>query len=85
MPYGPFDVNRPDVLYSTSSPVSAHLVALLVSRATGIPWVADFRDAWTKNPMAHGLATPHPVRRTGSRVRLSGAPATWSWPMSAWS
>ena len=51
---------RPDVIYSTSSPVSAHLVALLVSRATGIPWVADFRDAWTKNPMAHGLATPLP-------------------------
>jgi glycosyltransferase involved in cell wall biosynthesis len=41
---------RPDVLYSTSSPVSAHLVALIVSRITGIPWVADFRDGWTRNP-----------------------------------
>jgi glycosyltransferase involved in cell wall biosynthesis len=41
---------RPDVLYSTSSPVSAHVVALLVSRITGIPWVADFRDGWTQNP-----------------------------------
>ena len=59
---------RPDVLYSTSSPISAHLVALLVSRATGIPWVADFRDAWTKNPMAHGLATSLP----GLSARLEG-------------
>ena len=28
---------RPDVLYSTSSPVSAHLVALIVSRISGHP------------------------------------------------
>ena len=49
---------RPDVLYSTSSPVSAHLVALMVSRVTGIPWVADFRDAWTENPQIERLARP---------------------------
>jgi glycosyltransferase involved in cell wall biosynthesis len=49
---------RPDVLYSTSSPVSAHLAALLVSRATGIPWVADFRDAWTANPQGERLRGP---------------------------
>jgi glycosyltransferase involved in cell wall biosynthesis len=41
---------RPDVIYSTSSPVSAHVVALAVKRLTGVPWVADFRDAWTLNP-----------------------------------
>jgi glycosyltransferase involved in cell wall biosynthesis len=49
---------RPDVLYSTSSPFSAHLVALAVSRATGIPWVADFRDGWMKNPQFERLAEP---------------------------
>ncbi len=49
---------RPDVLYSTLSPASAHLVALMVSRATGIPWVADFRDAWTKNPQGERLPRP---------------------------
>ena len=49
---------RPDVLYSTLSPASAHLVALMVSRATGIPWVADFRDAWTRNPQGEQLARP---------------------------
>jgi glycosyltransferase involved in cell wall biosynthesis len=49
---------RPHVLYSTSSPVSAHLTALLVSRATGIPWVADFRDAWTANPQGERLRGP---------------------------
>ena len=49
---------RPDVLYSTLSPASAHLVALIVSRATGVPWVADFRDAWTRNPQGERLARP---------------------------
>jgi glycosyltransferase involved in cell wall biosynthesis len=41
---------RPDVLFSTSAPYSAHLVALLVARMTGTPWVADFRDEWSTNP-----------------------------------
>jgi glycosyltransferase involved in cell wall biosynthesis len=47
--------HRPDVLYSTSSPVSAHLVALAVNRITGLPWVADFRDGWTLNPQGNRL------------------------------
>lgn len=49
---------RPDVLYSTSSPVSAHLVALIVNRLTGVPWVADFRDGWTRNPQGVALGGP---------------------------
>jgi len=38
---------------STSSPASAHLAALWIKRATGLPWVADFRDEWTQNPFIH--------------------------------
>jgi glycosyltransferase involved in cell wall biosynthesis len=41
---------RPDVIFSTSAPFGAHLVAMWVSRRTGIPWVADFRDEWASNP-----------------------------------
>jgi glycosyltransferase involved in cell wall biosynthesis len=41
---------RPDVIFSTSAPFGAHLVAMRVSRRTGIPWVADFRDEWASNP-----------------------------------
>ena len=37
-----------DAIISTGPPHSMHLIARGVSRATGIPWVADFRDAWTK-------------------------------------
>lgn len=49
---------RPDVVYSTSSPFSAHLAALMVNRATGLPWVADFRDAWARNPEREQVARP---------------------------
>jgi hypothetical protein len=35
-----------DLIFSSSPPPSAHLAAYLVRRATGIPWVADFRDPW---------------------------------------
>ena len=35
------------LLFTTSSPDSAHLLGRTVKRATGIPWVADFRDPWT--------------------------------------
>ena len=42
--------DRPAVLFSSSSPYGNHLVALLVARLTGTPWVADFRDEWTANP-----------------------------------
>jgi glycosyltransferase involved in cell wall biosynthesis len=41
---------RPDAIFSTSAPYGSHLIALLVSRLTGIPWVADFRDEWAANP-----------------------------------
>jgi len=37
-----------DVIVSTGPPHSMHLIARRVSLATGIPWIADFRDPWTK-------------------------------------
>ena len=37
-----------DVIVSTGPPHSMHLIARGVAKATGIPWVADFRDPWTK-------------------------------------
>ena len=37
---------RIDLIFSSSPPPSVHLAAYLMKRATGIPWVADFRDPW---------------------------------------
>jgi glycosyltransferase involved in cell wall biosynthesis len=57
---------RPEIVYSTSPPVSAHVVGLIVSRLTKLPWVADFRDAWTLNPQQEHL--PAVLRRTNTRL-----------------
>jgi len=37
-------------IYSTSPPHSSHLVGYVLKKKTGIPWVADFRDAWLADP-----------------------------------
>lgn len=42
-------VHRPDAIFSTSMPYTAHLVARQLKRETGLPWVADLRDPWTDN------------------------------------
>lgn len=38
---------RCDVIFSSSFPITAHLVARRLHRETGVPWVAEFRDLWT--------------------------------------
>ena len=48
------------LIYSTYPPASAHLVALLTKQMTGAPWVADFRDSWTADPLDPDLVgRPH--------------------------
>lgn len=37
-----------DVIVSTGPPHSMHLIARKLALATGIPWIADFRDPWTR-------------------------------------
>ncbi len=41
---------RFDVIYSTAPPFTGHLIAHLVKKVTGLPWVADFRDPWARVP-----------------------------------
>lgn len=37
-----------DIIVSTGPPHSMHLIAEGLARAAGIPWIADFRDPWTR-------------------------------------
>ncbi len=50
---------RPDLLFSSSPPETAHLIAGALSRSTGVPWVADLRDGWLFEP-------PVPQLRAGA-------------------
>ena len=62
---------RPHVLYSTSKPETAHLAAFIVHRLTGIPWVADFRDAWTLNPFGPASVGGGPLGDASARLERS--------------
>ena len=39
-----------NVIYSTAPPFTGHLIAYLIKKVTGLPWVADFRDPWARAP-----------------------------------
>ena len=54
--------DRPDVLYSTYPIPSSHVIAFLLHRITGVPWVAEFRDPMTEEG--------YPENRTERKVRL---------------
>jgi len=41
---------RMDAVYSTSAPLTSHLIASDICKRFGIPWMADFRDEWFENP-----------------------------------
>jgi glycosyltransferase involved in cell wall biosynthesis len=41
--------NKIDVIYTTSSPYSAHLIGYELANETNIKWIADFRDPWAAN------------------------------------
>ncbi|WP_206918352.1 glycosyltransferase family 4 protein [Alicyclobacillus suci] len=55
-------------IFTTSSPVSAHLTGWLLKRWTRVPWIADFRDPWTDNMHFYG---------SGRRARLEGRMERW--------
>jgi glycosyltransferase involved in cell wall biosynthesis len=57
--------SRGVALYSSSFPITSHLAALVVSRRTRRPWIAEFRDLWTRNHL-----TP---RQPGPRRRIDEA------------
>jgi Glycosyltransferase Family 4 len=53
-----------DAILSTAHPPSAHVIAWILSRASGVPWIADYRDPWAGNAyMKRG-----PIRRLLERL-----------------
>jgi glycosyltransferase involved in cell wall biosynthesis len=47
---------KPDLILSSSPPVSAHKVAHILSESLEVPWVAELRDLWSQNhayPYSH--------------------------------
>jgi glycosyltransferase involved in cell wall biosynthesis len=55
-----------DAIFSTSSPITAHVVAGIMKWLTRVPWVVEFRDPWMGNALAAPLPWPH--RRLQAKV-----------------
>jgi len=53
--------HRPAAIWSTYPVPSAHLIGYVLSRLSGIPWIADFRD-----PMVYGSWPANAVQRKAS-------------------
>ena len=45
---------KPDLILSSSPPPTVHLIAKKLAHWSGIKWIADFRDPWTKIHYLHG-------------------------------
>ena len=61
--------DRLDAIVTTGPPHSAHLIGERLARETGLPWVADCRDAWPDPAYAEMLPTSGWARRKDLRIR----------------
>ena len=60
-----------DIIITTGPPQSVHLIGRGLHRATGLPWVADFRDPWTRMFYFSNLPLLPWVRRRHYRLEKS--------------
>lgn len=56
--------DRPDVILATANPWSSLLAGMKIAQRLNIPWVADFRDPWARNPKPQPNARLLPQIRT---------------------
>lgn len=61
--------SRPAVIFSSSPPITAHLVAMELKSNLNIPWVADFRDPWESRSAEKLYRTPELVERSNLLIR----------------
>lgn len=55
---------RYDAILTTALPTSVHVVGACLSKLSGVPWLADYRDLWSGNPhMPWG-----PVKQNAQRL-----------------
>jgi hypothetical protein len=64
-----------DAVVSISNPVFNHMVAGIAARRLGLPWLADYSEAWTGNRFAPKSAIAMRVNRLVERRCLLGAAA----------
>jgi glycosyltransferase involved in cell wall biosynthesis len=75
---------RFDAIVSTATPATAHVVGAMIARASGTPWIADYRDPWAGNPGAQDGAVRAAMQLAAERlvVRRAAAITTISKPIA---
>jgi glycosyltransferase involved in cell wall biosynthesis len=75
---------RPDAIYASALPFTAHLVAASLARDAKVPWIAEFRDHFAGNPYSNLPGWRAPIDRWLERrvVRSAAACVTVSEPMA---
>jgi len=48
--------NHIDLVFSSCSPFTAHIIARLIQRKAKCHWIAEYRDPWSNNPWVNGRA-----------------------------
>ncbi|WP_300538043.1 glycosyltransferase [Sphingosinicella sp.] len=66
---------KPDAIFSTGPPHSSHMAAARLSRAWGVPFVAELRDLWADNIYQNESLIANGVNRWMERRALSKAAA----------
>jgi glycosyltransferase involved in cell wall biosynthesis len=74
--------HRPRVIYATYPIATAHLIALTLSRLTGLPLVADYRDAMVTVDIPEDPAVRRSFMRLEQRVIRRAAAAIFTTPRS---
>lgn len=74
---------RPNLLWSTYPVATAHLLGLVLSRLSGIPWVADFRDSMTEPGYPAASAQWRAFRSIESRTVMRAERCVFTTPGAA--
>ncbi len=64
---------RPDLIWSTYPLTTAHRIGLVLHRATGLPWIADFRDPMVEQIDGEWFPGDERLRRARLRVEAEVA------------
>ena len=59
-----------DLIVSTGPPQSMHLIGRRLALETGLPWIADFRDPWTKIFYFKHLSMTHGTERWHKKMEM---------------
>lgn len=62
-----------DVIFSSYAPASSHIVASMIHKMTGVPWVADFRDLWSNSTYVEKIEPLSSIEESFEKMIICGS------------